>query len=411
MFPARLTRALLVRTFLFVTPPRTEQRTRLLELAALFLRLGFTAFGGPAAHIALMEHEIVRRRGWIDRQHFLDMVAAVNFVPGPNSTELAIHIGMIRAGTPGLIVAGVCFITPAVLIILPIAWMYITWGSLPQAGHVLSALNAAVVGIVTAALWRFATLALRNHFTIIVAAFAAVAGFTGKWFPQYQPDLVILACAAICGALYAARHKPADILSAALPLALSTPTNEFLRIVAAFLKIGATLFGSGYLLVSYLEQTFVEQHGWLTHQQLLDAFAVGQITPGPLLTTATFIGYVLGQRLFGTGGAVAGAVSCTIAIFLPSFILIAIFGRFLPAIRANPYARGALDAVNAAVVALIGVVLLRLAQTTLAPNWRLDWVNLVLVIATAFLLIARNINSTWLVGFAALLGLIRTLLF
>src|SRR6185369_14089848 len=160
--------------------PPTRRRARLRELAVLFTRLGFTAFGGPAAHVALMEHEVVRRRNWIDRQHFLDMLAAVNFIPGPNSTEMAIHIGMIRAGFPGLVVAGVCFITPAVLIILPIAWMYVTWGSLPQAGHVLGAINAAVVGIVAAALWRFAHMAIKDPFTAVIALLATGAGFAAR---------------------------------------------------------------------------------------------------------------------------------------------------------------------------------------------------------------------------------------
>ncbi len=385
--------------------PRSD---RLKELALLFLRLGFTAFGGPPAHIAMMEDEVVRRRQWLDRRHFLDLVAAVNFVPGPNSTELAIHIGLIRAGFPGLVVAGVCFIVPAVLIILPLAWMYVKWGALPKASHVLSAINAAIVAVIAVALWRFVKLAIRDSFTVIIALAAIAGAFAARRFPQLQPDLIILALAAIAGALYSTRSKfnLTSLSPACLPMFLSAAESKQLwKATLLFLKIGATLFGSGYVLVSYLQVNFIDQTGWLTRQQLLDAIAVGQITPGPLLTTATFIGYILGERFIGnTGGAILGAVSCTLAIFLPSFLFIAILGRVLPAIRANPYARGALDAINAAVVALIFVVLLGLAQSSLFPDWRPDFFNIAIASASFLALLRWNLNSTWIVLAAGILG-------
>jgi chromate transporter len=305
----------------------------------------------------------------------------------------------------------VCFITPAVLIILPIAWMYVTWGSLPQAGHVLGTVNAAVIGIVAAALWRFAVMALRSGFTIAIGVLATAAALASRWFPQYQPDLLILAVAAIAGALYVMVRRAATAsLAAALPLALAAhDRGEMLRVFGQFLKVGATLFGSGYLLVSYLQQSFIDQHGWLTRQQLLDAFAVGQITPGPLLTTATFIGYVLGERFIGgITGAVIGAVGCTIAIFLPSFVFVGLFGRYFSAIRANAYARSALDAVNAAVVALIFVVLIRLGQVSLLPHGRLDWMNVIITAVTLIVLTRWDLNSTWLVLAAAALGWLRS---
>jgi chromate transporter len=390
------------------TPETSSRSERLKELALLFLRLGFTAFGGPPAHVATMEDEVVRRRQWLDRQHFLDLVAAVNFVPGPNSTELAIHIGLIRAGFPGLVVAGVCFIVPAVLIILPLAWMYVKWGALPEASHVLSAINAAIVAVIAMALWRFVTLAIRNVFTAIVAGAAIAFAFAARWFPQYQPDLIILASAAVAGALYVARSRVnvASLTPACLPILLSASENrQLLKASLLFLKIGATLFGSGYVLVSYLQANFIDQTGWLTRQQLLDAIAVGQITPGPLLTTATFIGYVLGQRFLGnTAGAVLGAVACTLGIFLPSFVFIAVLGRLLPAIRANPYARGALDAINAAVVAMIFIVLLGLAQASLLPHWRPSYLNLAIALGSFLALLRWEVNSTWIVLVAGIVG-------
>ncbi|HEX8523648.1 MAG TPA: chromate efflux transporter [Tepidisphaeraceae bacterium] len=381
-----------------------ENRGRLKELALLFLRLGFTAFGGPSAHIVMMEHEVVVRRKWVDRRHFLDLVAAVNFVPGPNSTELAIHLGFIRAGFAGLAVAGVCFITPAVLIILPLAWMYVQWGALPQAAHVLSAINAAIVAIIGAALWRFSKSSVVDSFTGVVAAITVVFALVMSRFPQYQPDLIALGAAAVAGAIHYARPKALHVTPLLIPL-LNVDSRNLMRAALLFLKIGATLFGSGYVLVSYLQHNFVDQTDWLTRQELLDSIAVGQVTPGPLLTTATFIGYVLGQRFLGTTlGAVVGAIACTVAIFSPSFLFIALLGRVLPRIRANRYARGALNAVNAAVMALIFVVVLRLGQSSLAPNGQMRVLN-VLIAAVSFALLAVwDVNSTWLVIGAGLVG-------
>ena len=391
------------------------QSQRLLEIAAVFTRLGFTAFGGPAAHVAMMEDEVVTRRAWLDRQHFLDLVASVNFVPGPNSTELAIHIGYIRGGVPGLLVAGVCFITPAVLIILPLAFFYVRSGSLPQFASAMSGINACVVAIVAAAAWRFAQTSIRDVMTTMIALAAAVIGFVGIRYPEIQPELLALALAALVGAIYYARpraHPRLDIAPLLLPLAVSpTLWRDLGKMSLFFLKVGATLFGSGYVLVSYLQIGLVDQFHWLTKRELLDAISIGQVTPGPLLTTASFVGYVLGAAKFGGGviGGVIGAIAATVAIFLPSFLFILILGRVLPRIRQNRYARGALDAMNAAVVALIVVVCWRLGAAALAPAGRPDVFAIAIALASLAAIVWKNINATWLIIAAGLLGLIRVM--
>jgi chromate transporter len=390
-----------------------SQSQRLLEVAWLFTRLGFTAFGGPAAHVAMMEEEVVVRRKWIDRQHFLDLVASVNFVPGPNSTELAIHLGLIRAGYAGLVVAGVCFIVPAVLIILPLAYWYVRAGALPQVGAAMGGINACVVAIIAAAAWRFGQTAIRDRFTAALAIVAAAIGFAGARYPQIQPELLALALAAVLGAVYYGR--PRVRLSAApllLPLALSpSQWRDLAAMSLFFLKVGATLFGSGYVLVSYLQSGLVDEFHWLSKRELLDAISVGQVTPGPLLTTATFIGYVLGADKFGGGvpGGVLGAVLATVAIFLPSFLFILALGHVLPRIRANRYARGALDAMNAAVVALIVVVGWRLAAAALFPAGSPDPLGLLIAAASLGAILVWNVNSTWLILTAGLLGALRLL--
>jgi chromate transporter len=389
-------------------PQPTPDPSRVGEVAALFTRLGFTAFGGPAAHVAMIEDEVVGRRKWIDRQHFLDLLASTNFVPGPNSTELTIHLGLIRAGTPGLLAAGICFITPAVLIILPIAWTYVAYGALPEVSAALRGINACVVSIVAAALTRFARTAIVDRFTLAIAVLAIAAAFLLARFPSVQPELIVLGASALLGAFYYGRPKLSRNLAASLlPLAVSlTLARNLLRMCLLFLKVGATLFGSGYVLVTYLRTGLVDQLHWLTPQQLLDAIAVGQVTPGPLLTTATFIGYVLGHQKFGGGvaGGIIGAVLATVSIFLPSFLFIAILGRMLPRIRRNRFARGALSAMNAAVVALILVVTLRLAAPALFPQQRPDPFNIILAAASLAAILKFRVNSTWLIIVCGLLG-------
>ena len=383
-------------------------------MALLFTRLGFTAFGGPAAHLALMEDEVVTRRRWLSRERFLDLVALVNFIPGPNSTELAIHLGLLRAGFPGLVVAGACFILPAVLIILPIAYAYVRFGQLPQVQSAMGAINAALVAVLAVACWRFARSALKDRFTLGVGVVATIAAFAARWRHVPQSELIILALAAAAGAVRGARMNlgagAAPVMLAALAPAVATQAAAAAPITLGgvawvFLKIGATLFGSGYVLVSYLDANVVQQRHWLTPAQLLDSVAVGQVTPGPLLTTATFAGYLLGHKAYGTtAGGVLGSIVATAAIFLPAFVFIAVLGDVLPRLRKSAAARGALDAASAAVVALIAVVTLDLAAGALREP-----VGIATAGAAAVALLVWDVNATWIMLAAAMIGIGRGL--
>ncbi len=392
---------------------RPRPRGRLAELALLFTRLGFTSFGGPAAHIALMEQEVVRRRKWVDEAHFMDMVSAVNFIPGPNATELAIHIGQLRAGTPGLVVAGACFIVPAMLISIPLAWAYVAWGELPQALPTLRAIGAAIVAVVVVATVRFGRTALRSPFGIATASFAALAAFALSRYGRIQPEIPLLLIAALAGAARGAapsRGRGAKTLAIALPALF---WGEAGRMTLSLLRIGATLFGSGYVLISYLQSEFVDRTGWLTQAQLVDTIAVGQFTPGPLLSSATFVGYLLGALRFGGGvaGGVTAAVLATAAIFFPSFLLVAVFGPLLQRLRSLGWARGALDAMNAAVVGLMATAAVRLgAAALLAPGTlRADLIGAA-IFAASLLALRAKVNATWLVIAAGAAGTALSLL-
>jgi chromate transporter len=397
-------------------PPRSpRQRGRLAELALLFARLGFTSFGGPAAHVALMEQEVVRRRKWLDEAHFMDMVSAVNFVPGPNATELAIHVGQLRAGTAGLVVAGACFIVPAMLISIPLAWAYVAWGALPQAAPALRAIGAAIVAVVAAATVRFGRTAARSAFGVTVAAGAAAASFALSRYGRIQPEIPLLLAAALLGAARGAARRGgggrgARTLALALPALFWGETG---RMALILLKIGATLFGSGYVLISYLQSELVDRAGWLTQAQLVDAIAVGQFTPGPLLSSATFVGYLLGSLRFGGGvaGGVIAAVLATAAIFFPSFLVVAFFGPMLQKVRSLGWARGALDAMNAAVVGLMATAAVRLGVSALlVPGTpRADLLGVALFAASLLALRAR-VNSTWIVVAAGAIGTALSLL-
>ncbi|MDB5319461.1 MAG: chromate transporter [Phycisphaerales bacterium] len=403
-------------------------RARLMEVARLFLKLGFTAFGGPAAHVALMEEEVVNRRGWMDRQHFLDMVSAVNFIPGPNSTELAIHIGWIRAGWKGLIVAGVCFIVPAMLIVLPLAWCYVAYGATPAVGEALVGVKACMVAIVAVAMWRFAQTGIKDGFTAGVAVLALAGAVLCKRFGVPQQELIVLAVAAVAGMVWYGRgggdaegdrtraaSGTAKKMSRSLPL-MVLPASvgavgfsaQVLQMALFFLKVGATLFGSGYVLASFLHSGLVEQHRWLSEQELLDAIAVGQVTPGPLLTAATFIGYVVGVRKFGggVGGGVVSGVVATVAIFLPSFLFICVLGPVLPWLRKSAWARGALDGMNAAVVSLIAVVTVWFAGSVLWRAGGVDPLAAAVFGVSLMLLLVTKINPTWLILSSGIVGVV-----
>jgi chromate transporter len=379
---------------------------RLSELARLFLKLGSTAFGGPAAHIAMMEDEVVRRRQWLTHDEFLDLLGATNLIPGPNSTELAIHIGHRRAGWPGLLVAGLCFILPATLIVTVVAWAYVRFGRLPPAEGLLYGVKPVIIAVVLQALWGLGRSALKTRPLVLVFAVAAALSLLGG------NELLILFGTGllVAGARSIQRGQPGGSVGALLAFAPGLPVATVTTSAAAvatpfglwplflfFLKVGSVLFGSGYVLLAFLRADLVDRWQWLTEAQLLDAIAVGQFTPGPLFTTATFIGYLLAG---GTGAAVA-----TVGIFLPAFFFVAVSGPLIPRLRRSPFAGAFLDGVNVASLALMAVVTWQLGRAALT-----DWTAVALALVSGGLLIRFRVNSAWLVLGGAVIGLVRWLI-
>jgi len=376
-----------------------SDRTSLKELAFLFLRLGFTAFGGPAAHIAMMEDEVVRRRAWLTRDEFLDLLGATNLIPGPNSTEMAIHIGHRRRGWKGLIVAGTSFILPAMFIVMAIGWAYVRYRSLPQVAGILYGVKPVIIAVVVQAIWSLGHTALKTKLLAAVGIAGVVLTFLGVH------ELIILGGGGLLLALFYLSRKGS--LKGTICAVFSTSPLTFLfqsgigsAAVATFnlwwlflffVKVGAVLYGSGYVLLAFIRADLVERWHWLTESQLLDAIAVGQVTPGPGFTTATFVGYVLGGS--------KGAVVATIGIFLPAFVFVALSGPLVPKIRNSPTAAAFLDGVNAAAMSLMFVVTYQLARSAL-----IDVTTITLALLSAFLLLRFHVNSAWLILGGALAG-------
>ena len=370
----------------------------LLDLATLFLKLGTIAFGGPAAHIAMMEDEVVRRRRWMTREEFLDLLGATNLIPGPNSTEMAIHIGHRQAGWMGLLVAGISFILPAVLIVSGFAWAYIRYGSIPEVKGVLYGVKPVIIAIVLQALWSLGRAAMKTKFLAAVGIAGVLLTFLG-----IHELLILFGGGVVVGMGHLTRqqikrgHKLRSLISAS-PLAIflqSTPpvaaSFGLWPLFLFFLKVGAVLYGSGYVLLAFIRADLVERWHWLTESQLLDAIAVGQVTPGPVFTTATFIGYVLG----GTKGAAVA----TIGIFLPAFVFVAASGPLVPRIRRSPTAGAFLDGVNAAALALMVVVSYQLGRAALV-----DITTVALALISAVILFGLRLNSAWLVLGGGIVG-------
>jgi len=383
---------------------RDASATALKQIALSFLRLGTTAFGGPAAHIAMMEEEFVRRRGWVSHADFLDMLGASNLVPGPSSTEMAIHIGHQRAGWRGLIVAGVCFIVPAMLIVMACAWAYATFGSLPQVQSVLYGVKPVIIAVVLQALWGLGRTAIKNSFLLAVGLLGTAAGIAGGnvlaillaaglvtvlklWIRERRLSGNLLMLAMPAESLMAATR----VLAAAVPISLSA-------LFLVFLKFGAVIFGSGYVLLAFLQADLVDRLHWLTQAQLLDAVAVGQVTPGPVFTTATFIGYLL--------GGVRGAMVATAGIFLPGFFFVAASRPLIPRIRRSKIAAAFLDGVNVGAVALMVAVTCQLGRAALV-----DFPTGAMAAISAVVLIYFRINSAWLIFVGGLIGLMLRLWF
>jgi chromate transporter len=376
----------------------------------VFLKLGTIAFGGPAAHLAMMEEEFVRRRQWLTQAEFLDRLATANLIPGPSSTEVAIFVGHLKRGWRGLIVAGCCFLIPAALIVLAIAWTYVRFGSLPKVDGVLSAIKPAVVAIVIQAVVKLGRTGVRTIPLLAIAVVAAALSVFG-----YGPVLVLVLAGLASGAAWAIENRgprmgswgttgllnvgPLKIVGipkvvagvmavaavgAAIPVGL-------VRLFLSFLKIGSVMFGSGMVLLAFLQTEFVERLHWLTEKQLLDAVAVGQFTPGPLSATATFIGYLVAGWL--------GAVVATVGIFLPGFVLVAVSGPFLPRLRRSPVVAAALDGVAAGSLALMAVVAWQLGKASIV-----NWTMLLVFGASLIALLRFRVNSAWVIAAAAGIG-------
>ncbi|MBL8093088.1 MAG: chromate efflux transporter [Anaerolineales bacterium] len=362
------------------------------EVLHFFIRLGFTSFGGPAAHIALMRAELVMRRRWVSEAEFLELLGAANLIPGPNSTELAMHLGHRRAGWPGLIAAGVGFIVPASLIVLGFAWAYVAFGATPPVRALLYGIQPMVIAIVAQALWGLGRAAIKDRLTGLIAAGAVMGAALGV------SELTLLVLGA--GLALAWRRWRGGALAGIVPwigwktsVGAAAPFT-LLELLLTFLKIGSVLYGSGYVLLAFLQSDFVDRLGWLTSQQLLDAIAIGQVTPGPVFTTATFIGYVLGGW--------AGAVLATLGIFLPAFIFVALSIPLLERAKRSAVVTTVLDGVTAVSLALMAVVTVRLGFEAL-----IDPLTIGLALVGFGLLWRLRLNPTWLMGLGGLVGIAR----
>lgn len=366
----------------------------------LFLRLGVTAFGGPAAHIAMIHDEVVKRRKWLDDQHFLDLIGATNLIPGPNSTEMAIHVGYVRDGFLGLVVSGVSFILPAMLMVIALAWGYVRFGSLPQTEGVLYGIKPVVIAIIVQALWNLGQKAVKNlplailGLAVLALYFMGVNEiallFGGALIAMVGSNLQRLRERLMGGMLLAGLPGSSLIASswlATTPFKLST-------LFLTFLKIGSILYGSGYVLLAFLRTDLVVRLGWLTDQQLIDAVAIGQVTPGPVFTTATFVGFVL--------GGLPGALVATLGIFLPSFFFVAISNPLIPRIRESRLVSGLLDGVNVASLGLMAAVTWQLSRASI-----IDLPTALMALVALGILWRFRVNSAWLVLGGAAVGLLK----
>lgn len=381
--------------------PRSDH---LREVALLFLRLGATAFGGPAAYIAMMQDEVVKRRHWVDNQRFLDLVGATNLIPGPNAAEMAIHLGLLRAGWRGFLAAGTLFILPGMLATMVIAWAYVKYGSMPEATWVLYGVKPVVIAIVAQALWNLGRQGVKGPLTAVVGVAVVLLYLLG-----FNEIVLLFAGAAVVLLVHIGRRSWKQKLSAilAIPLTLKTPLVALSAVVApftqatlffTFLKIGSVLYGSGYVLLAFLRSDFVVRLGWLNNQQLLDAIAAGQVTPGPVFTSATFVGYLLGGW--------SSALLATLAIFLPSFFFVALLSRFLPQLRKSSWAGAFLDGVNVASLGLMAGVGWELGRAAMV-----DIFAAVLAVSAFIAVFRLKVNSAWLILGGSLLGVAYKLVF
>jgi len=372
------------------------------EVALLFLAIGATAFGGPAAYIAIMQRETVRRRRWLDDQNFLDLVGATNLIPGPNATEMALYLGLVRAGWPGYAVSGVLFIIPGMAATLALAWVYVAYGSLPQVGWVLYAIKPVVIAIVIRALWDLGRRGAKYAPTSVVGAAAFVFYILG--FNEIA--LLFAGAAAVLLFHFVRRLLKGEFSALSLSPLLGMPVPILsgglvpfsqMSLFLTFLKIGAVIYGSGYVLFAFFNSEFVVRLGWLNHQQLLDSIAVGQITPGPVATSATFVGYLMGGW--------PSALLATLAFFLPSFFFVALISRLVPLIRKRWWSEAFLDGVNVSALGLMAGVTWALGRAGVV-----DWFTVALAVVALVLVFRSKVNSAWLVLGGGVLGVIYRVL-
>ncbi len=369
------------------------------EVALVFLRLGTIAFGGPAAHIALMREELVRRRGWVTDQRFADLLGATNLIPGPNSTELAIHLGFERARWRGLMAAGVCFIVPAALMVTALAWAYVRYGQTPAVEGILYGVVPVVIAIILYALAGLLRTVITGFWLGVLAAMALVAYLVGI------NELILLAAGAATAVAGHMARRPgggrlhsflaAPLITLAQPVFPDPTGGQLAQLFATMLKIGAVLYGSGYVLLAFLRGDFVERLGWVTEQQLIDAVSVGQITPGPVFTTATFLGYLIAGPL--------GALLATIAVFLPSFVFVGLLTRLTDKLRSAAWSSALLDGVNATALALMAGVTWQLGRAAIV-----DMLTVGIAVVTLVLLSRTKFNNVWYIAAGAGIGLAHT---
>ena len=368
----------------------------LLEVAKVFFKLGLIAFGGPAAHISMMEKEVVNKRKWMTSEHFLDLVGATNLIPGPNSTEMTMHCGFERAGWKGLFVAGLAFIIPAVLMTGTLAYFYVTYGEVPDVAPFLYGIKPAVMAIILGALFKLGKKALKNWQLGLIGVMVVASSFLGV------NEVTSILCAGLVGMLWFGRGGATSARSL-VPILLLQSTPIVIKKVGlgklflVFLKIGAVLFGSGYVLIAYLDGELVENLGWLTKPELLDAIAIGQFTPGPVLSTATFVGYQIEGYW--------GAILATLGIFLPSFLFVLILNPIIPKLRKSKLTRGFLDAVNIASLGIMAAVTLQLGYDVLV-----DWKSIsIAILATGITFGLKKVSSFWIVIGGSAIGFLFTL--
>lgn len=385
------------------TASGTEEKGALREVAWVAFKLGCTAFGGPAAHIAMLREEIVARRKWTTEQHFVDLIGVTNLLPGPNSTEMVIHAGYERAGWRGLVVAGVLFILPAAAITLLFAWLYVRYGTTPTGEWLLYGIKPVIIAVVAQALWNLGRTAVKGPLLagIGVAVFALYLTGVNELLLLFGGGLLMALVAYVKrsrgdGRWLGVVAAPVGVVKLPIALAVAAGAAEpysAARLLLTFLKIGATLYGSGYVLLAFLRNDFVVRYGWITEQQLLDAVAVGQFTPGPVFTTATFVGYLVGGW--------SGAALATIGIFVPAFAVVGVVNPFLPRLRRSAWTASLLDGINVAAIGLMGAVTWELGRAAVV-----DWETAVLAVAAGLALVRCKINSAWLVLVGGVIGLL-----